>query len=180
MNHIRLTTVVFSLLVTLFILLGSYFLYDKYYVKNGLEEKINQIVSVDEIKVAKKEKPPTVYIRVSELKDLQTVYLKIAEVVNQKYGSEFRIVFLDERSEKLSKLYEQSSFVIQEAIVTGRFQEMNKKVQELAEREGVSCRMTIDSTNIYLELKDDQGYLYEVIPRLNQVEEREKQGSEGY
>jgi len=55
LNQIRFTTVAIALVVTLFILLGGYFLYDKYYIKNGLEEKINQIVETEEIKIAKQE-----------------------------------------------------------------------------------------------------------------------------
>lgn len=178
MNQIRFTTVAIALVVTLFILLGGYFLYDKYYIKNGLEEKINQIVETEEIKIAKQENPPTVYIRSSEIKDLQTVHQKTAEIVYQTLGPEFRVVFLDERTEKLSKLYEKCSFVIQEGIATGRFQEMNVKVQELAAEEGIQCHLTMDSFNVYLELDDGKGYLYEVIPHLNQLGEQEKPGSD--
>ncbi|MGB4504957.1 MAG: hypothetical protein WBI44_08695 [Syntrophaceticus sp.] len=178
MNQIRLTTVILSLVVTLFILFCGYLLYDKYYIKNGLEEKINQIVNVEEINIAKKENPPTVYIRSSDIKNLQTAHQKTAEVVYQTLGPEFRVVFLDERSEKLSNLYEKCSFVIQEGIATGKFQDMNNKVQKLAAAEDVQCHLTIDSSNIYMELDDDNGYLYEVIPRLNHLGEQEKPGSE--
>lgn len=177
MNQIRPTTVVTALVVTLFILLSGYYLYDKYYIKNGLEEKINQVVKVEHIEIAKQENPPAVYIRSSKIKDLQVVYRKTAEIVYQKLSPEYRIVFLDERTEKLSKLYETSSFIIHEGITTGGFQEMHNKVRQLAELEGVSCHLTIDSSNIYLELRDDHGYLFEVIPRLNQLGEREKLGS---
>ena len=178
MNQIRFTTVAIALIITLVILLSGYKLYDKYYVDNSLQETINQIVETEDVKIAKQETHPTVYIRSSEIKNLQTVYQKTAEVVHQKLGPEFRIVFMDERTEKLSSLYEKSSFVIQEGIVTGKFQEMHKRVQELADAEDVKCHLTMDSFNIYLELNDNQGYLYEVIPCQSQLGEQEKPGSE--
>ncbi len=179
MNQLRLKTVVFALLITLCLLLGGYYLYQKYYVRSGLEEQINQVVSAEEVKIDKQENPPTVYVRSLEIKNLQSVYEKTAELVHRKLGPNYRIVFLDKRTPKLRSLYENSSFVIQEGIATGSFQEMHQKVLELADRKGVQCHLTMDSSNIYLEFKDDQGYLYEVIPRLNQLGEREKTGGEG-
>lgn len=179
MSQIRIKTVIVAFIVTLGILLCGYYFYNNYYVKNGLQEQISQVVEVEEeIEIAEQEYPPTVYIRLSEIKDLQDVYLKIEEIVYQNLGSEYRIVFLDERNDKLSELYDKCSFVIQEGIATGKFQEMYNKIQELAELEGVKCHLIMDSSNIYLELKDDQGYLYEVIPRLNQLGRLEKPGSE--
>lgn len=180
MSQFRIKTVIVAFIVTLIVLLSAYYIYNNYYLKNGLQEEINQVVEVEEeeIEIAEDEHPATVYIRSSEIEDLQNVYLKLEEIVYQKIGSEYGIVILDDRTEKLSDLYDQCSFVIQEGIATGKFQEMYSKVQELAELEGIKCHMTIDSSNIYLELRDDQGYLYEVIPHLNQLGEQEKSGSD--
>ncbi len=178
MGQIRITTVAIALVVTLSILLGGYFLYDKYYLKKGLEERIGQVVVVEEIKIAKKEKPPTVYIRSSEINDLQSIYQEITEEVFQTLGSDYRVVILDERTEQLSKSYEHLSFIIQEGIATGGFQEMSTRVQEYAMAQDIQCHLTMDSFNLFLELKEDQGYLYEVIPRLSGTGEKEKLGSE--
>jgi hypothetical protein len=179
LSQIHIKTVIVAFIVTLGILLCGYYFYNNYYVKNGLHEQISQVVEVEEeIEIAEQKHPPTVYIRLSEIKALQDVYLKIEEIVCQKLGSEYRIVLLDERNDKLMALYDKCSFVIQESLVTGKFQDMYNKVQELAELEGVECHLTMDSSNIYLELRDDQGYLYEVIPRLNQLGSLEKPGSE--
>lgn len=180
MNQIRFTTVVLATVITLFVLFSGYKLYDRYYIGNSLEGSINKIVATEEIKIAKQETPPTVYISSSEIKDLQIVYRKTAQVVHQKLGSEFRIILIDKRTEKLSRLYEKCSFIIQEGIATGGFQEMHNGVRELAGREDVCCHLTIDSSNVYLELNDNHGYLYEVIPRQSQFKEWEKPGSEIY
>jgi hypothetical protein len=178
LSQIQIKTVVITCIITLVILLGGYYFYNNYYVKNGLQEQINQVVEIEEIEIAEEENPPTVYIRSSEIKDLQDVYLRIDKIIYQKLGSKYRTVLLDDRTDKLSESLDKCSFVIQESIATGKFQEMHDQVQELAEQEGVQCHLTMDSSSIYLELKDDQGYLYEVIPHQNQSEEREKAGSE--
>lgn len=169
MSQIHIKTVVITCIITLVILLGGYYLYNNYYVKNGLQEQIDQVVKVEEIEIDKEENPPTVYISSSEIKDLQDVYLKTDKIVYQNLGSEYRTVLSDKRTDKLSGLFDKCSFVIQEGIATGEFQEMDNQVRDLAELEGVQCHLTIDSSNIYLELKDEQGYLYEVIPHSEPV-----------
>jgi hypothetical protein len=91
---------------------------------------------------------------------------------------------LDNRTPKLQSLYEQASFAIQEAIATGNFQAMQKSVSRLAAANKVQSNISVDSYNVYLELRDEQGsgYLYEVIPRTSQVaigEQANNPGGEG-
>ncbi len=178
MNQIKLTTVICALLITLCALFGGYYLYDKYYVGNGLREQISQVVTAEEINIEKQDNLPTVSIRSSKIESLQNAYQETAKVVYQRFGPECNIVFLDERTENLSLLYEECSFIIQEGIATGEFQDMRTKVLSLADEKGVLCHLTMDSSNIYLELRDEQGYLYEVVHRMNQLDEWEKLGGD--
>lgn len=166
MSQIRLTTVITVLIVTLCILLGGQYLYESYYVKNDLQEEIGRIVPAGKIRIAKDEDPPAVYIRSAEIENLQTVYLNTEKIVRRQLGPGYKIIFIDERTPEIESLYEKCGFIIQEAIATGGFQEMDRRVGDLARTAGIRSHLSIDSSNIYLELHDDRGYLYEVIPRF--------------
>lgn len=178
MNQIRLTTVVCALILTLCVLFGGYYLYDKYFIRDGLREQISQLVTAQEINIDKQDNSSIVSIRSSEIENFQDVYQKIAKLVYQKLGPQAEVVFLDERTEKLSQLYEECSFIIHEGIATGKYQDMRTKVMNLADQKGVQCHLTMDSSNIYLVLKDEKGYLYEVIPCINQANGWEKLGGD--
>jgi len=178
LNQIRLTTVVCALILTLCVLFGGYYLYDRYFIRDGLREQINQLVTAQEIIIERQDNLSKVAIRSSEIENFQDVYQKIAKLVYQSLGHQAEVVFLDERTEKLSQLYEECSFIIHEGIATGKFQEMRTQILNLAEQKGVQCHLTIDSSNIYLVLRDEEGYLYEVIPRINQTGGLEKLGGD--
>lgn len=183
MDKIRLTTVIAVLIVTLCILLGGRYLYESYYVKNSLHKEISQAVQAEEIRIAKQEDPPAVYIHVPEIKNLQSTYLCVEKIVRQQLGPGYKVILTDKRTSKLENLYEKCSFIIQEAIATGNFLEMEQKIDDLSKTAGVKHHLSIDSKNIYLELRDNRGYLYEVIPRspqLGQQKNMEKLGGEGF
>ena len=86
--------------------------------------QIAKVAAVDSITVAKDEKPPAVYVRISHVNDLQTDYQRLTDVIGKQLGVNYKVVLLDNRTPKLQSLYEQSSF--QEAIATGNYQEMRK------------------------------------------------------
>ncbi|MFY9140386.1 MAG: hypothetical protein WBJ83_08345 [Thermacetogeniaceae bacterium] len=178
MKQIRFITVICSLILTLCVLFGGYYLYDRYFIRDGLREQISQLVTAQEINIEKQDNSSVVSIRSAEIDDFQSVYQKTAKLVYQSLGPQAEIVFLDERTENLSMLYEECNFIIHEGIATGKFQDMRTQVLNLADQEGVQCDLSIDSSNIYLVLKDDQGYLYEVIPRIKQLDGWEKLGGD--
>ncbi len=179
----RIPAIVAAMLITLLFLLGGQYLYEKYYVKDGLDRQIAKVAAVESLTVAKDEKPPSVYVRFSHVNDLQKDYQGLESTVQKQLGTNYQVVLLDNRTPKLQSLYEQCSFAIQEAITTGDYQAMQKSVSQLAAADHVQSKMSVDSDNVYLELRDQQnsGYLYEVIPRLSQLANsgQAKLGGEG-
>ncbi len=169
LHQIRLTTVIAAMVITLSLLLGGQYIYEKYILKQGLNQKVSQIVKVDEIKIAKQEKPPVVYIRASQIKDLQVTYRRLEKTVKEQLGPEYQIVLLDRRTSKLQTLFEDCQFPIQEAISTGSFQEMYQTVSQKARYKNVNYKISVDSYNVYVQFRDEEGYLYEIIPRWPQL-----------
>jgi hypothetical protein len=172
------------MLITLALLLGGQLLYEKDFVKDGLSQQVAKVAVVDDLRVAKDEKPPAVYIRINNAQDLQHDYQGLSDVVRKQLGLQYKVVLLDNRNPKLQSLYEQDSFAIQEAIATGNFQAMQESVSRLAAANKVQSNISVDSYNVYLELRDEQGSgcLYEVIPRPSQAilqEEANNPGGEG-
>lgn len=172
MKYLRIMAIIAAMLVTLCLLLGGQRLYEKYVVKDGLQQAIDKVAPADEIRVDKDAKPPTVYIRLSQVNDLQSDYEGLTDVIHAQLGPDYRVVLLDDRTPELQSLYEQCSFPIQEAIATGHFQSMKTGVEQLAAAGSANCSISVDSDNVYLELSDqkERGCLYEVVPRLSQQE----------
>lgn len=168
------------MLITLCLLLSGQFFYEKYVIKDGLYKKISQVSSINDVRIAKHEAPPTVYVSLNQNDDLQTVYNNIEKIVQQQLGTEYKLVLLDNRTPRLKAVNELCQFPIQEAIATGNFQEMRQKVKKIAEEKHIDYSISVDSYNVYLSLKDQNGYLYEIIPRypLTSIEDKpEKLGS---
>jgi len=97
-------------------------------------------------------------------------------------GPEYQLVLLDSRTPRLQVLFEDFQFSIQEAISTGSFEEMHQTVRKIAEAENVNYKISVDSYNVYVQLRDQKGYLYEIIPRWPQlaiIEAPKKLGVEG-
>ena len=166
----RIPAIVAAMLVTLALLLAGQLLYERYFVKNNLDREVAKVASVQELTIAKDQKPPTVYVRIPNVQDLQTEYQGLKEAISQQLGSGYQIVLVDNRTPELQSLYEQCSFAIQEAIATGNYEAMQKTVLQLAANDQDQANISVDSDNVYLELRDRQGtdYLYEVIPRTSQ------------
>lgn len=179
MRQLNIATVIIALIISLSLMLCGQYFYEKYYVKKSLEKKITRVIKIKELRIEKEEQPPTVYLRTSQISDLQTVYQRVEKIVLQELGPDYRLVFLDERTPKLMEVYEKSQFSIQEAIATGSFQRMYLSVQNLAQANHVSYRLTVDSYNVYLQLQDKDGYLYEVIQRSPQLANSEKLYTQG-
>ncbi len=177
----RIPTIVAAMLITLALLLGGQFFYEKYFVKDGLDREVAKVAAADEVRVDKDEKPPVVYVRISQVQDLQTDYQELTDVIRKQLGPGYKVVLLDNRTPKLQSLYEQCAFAIQEAIATGSYQTMQKTVSQLAAADKAQSNISVDSYNVYLELKDEQGpgYLYEVIPRQPQVASGEQANNPG-
>lgn len=174
LQNIRLTTVVIAMIITLGLLLGSQNLYERYIVNEELTQEIEKVVNLEEIKIAKKEKPPTVYLRTSQIKDLQADYQKLEKIVHQQLGPEYQIILLDQRTPKLQALYEECQFPIYEAISMGNFQRMYQTLRKKAEGAHVNYRISVDLYNIYVQFQDRKGYLYEIIPRYPRLAIDEK------
>jgi hypothetical protein len=177
----RIPTIVAAMLITLAVLLGGQILYEKHFVNDDLDRQVATVAAVSDLRVAKDEKPPAVYLRINNAQDLQIDYQGLTDVVRKQLGPQYKVVLLDNRTPELQSLYEQGSFAIQEAIATGDYQAMQKSVARLAATNKVQSKISVDSYNVYLELRDEQGsgYLYEVIPRTPQVASGEQTNNPG-
>ncbi|MGB9791497.1 MAG: hypothetical protein ACPLTR_02835 [Thermacetogeniaceae bacterium] len=179
MRQLNIPAVIIAFFIALGLMISGKYLYEKYFLKESLENKISKVIEVRELKIDNTEQPPTVYLRTAQIEDLQAVYKRVDKIVKQELGPGYRIVFLDKRTPKLTEVYEESQFAIQEAIATGCFRQMYSSVQSIAQSNNVKYRLTIDSSNIYLQLHDENGYLYEVIQRSSELAADEKASPQG-
>ncbi|HAA89547.1 MAG TPA: hypothetical protein DCE07_03065 [Peptococcaceae bacterium] len=171
-QNIRLSTVVVAMIITLLVLFGGKYLYELY-ADQDLLQKISEVAPIEEVQIARNEQPPTIYLQLSEVDDLGKVYRQIRKIVDTYLGREYQVVLVDRRTGKLEELFNECQFSVYEAISTGQYQQMYRVVRETAKNSGVDVRISMDSSNIYLQFKDGSGYLYEVIPRWPQLAQGE-------
>ncbi len=171
-QNMRLSTVVIAMIITLSVLFGGKYVYELN-ANQDLLQKIRSVAAVEEVKIARDERPPTVYLQLSEVDDLGKVYRQIRKIVDTYLGQEYQVVLVDRRTKKLEEVFNECQFSVYEAISTGQYQQMSRVVKETAKNSGVAVRISMDSSNIYLQFKDSGDYLYEVIPRWPQLAQGE-------
>lgn len=85
----------------------------------------------------------------------------------EKLAAGIPIRMIDQRNDYLKQVFEQMQFSLQEGMITGGFTEMDKNLRALADNAGVKAEISMDSKHIYINLRQDQAQLVEILERQN-------------
>ncbi len=166
----KVYVVIAAIMVTLAVLLTVQFVYQKYNVEQPLFKLYSQTKLVQGVKLEHKENMVRVILDVKKTENLRQTYQDLVGYTEQVMGTDkFTVELKDNRTEELADAYYQSQFVIYEALANGDFTKMAEVIRQNADRVGAEARVFIDNDNIYVEFLKGQNYLYEIIPRKQEV-----------
>lgn len=168
-NKNRLTVVLAAIILTLAVLGGGQFLWQRYAVDKPLANALNNIDGIASFKVDSNNKisgAAKLYISLGDVKNLQKTYQAVYEGAAAVLGdSKFSVVIKDNRTPELEQVYYNVHLFVQEGIATGKFAPMAEQIVQRAAVNGVEAQVYVDSVNVYLGLKKADAGLYEIIPR---------------
>jgi disulfide oxidoreductase YuzD len=167
-HGLRIPVILLALVVGLSIFFGSRWLYNKF----GLEEPLGNVLTkskaVQSFEINRSQPVTRIIIYLAPVNNLKETYQELNQQVQSVLGSrQFEIKLIDRRDEKLTQVLYHSQFAIYEAIKRGNYQEMVKFIEDEAVKTGATATVYLDQKNIYLQIQDNDHYLYEIIPHLN-------------
>ena len=95
-----------------------------------------------------------------------------------KDSKSYKLNIADGRNQALVDDYYQLHFGLQSGIATGDFNKMASDFEARSKALGLDrSKVWVDSNRLYVQLEGHGGYLYEVLPRLNQPAQTVEGGS---
>ena len=155
--------IILSFAGTLLLLFGSFNSYQYFGFKKPLTEAIIDDLNINEhnIIIDKKQKTIDIAYKTDNLMD---DFQKIQTIIDQyDQADSYSIHFIDQPDEQINQTYKELSFSLYEILETKRYREFDNLQSNIEKPQSLYIEM--DDNFIYLNLKNGEHYLYEIIPR---------------
>lgn len=163
----RIDIILALALLTVIILAAGQIAYGRVCIERPLLEDLCTIPGIKEATLEKAAEGYIVKLNLSHVSSLPFVYRQAKDIAQTSlYPSNFTLKIIDNRNQLLDDLYWQMQIYIEEAIVQGNFSVAAEKLNELANFAEVNAKFHVDEECVYLELYQDQAYLYAVRHRI--------------
>lgn len=163
-RNLRIQVVLLVLLVSLAAFLGIRWLYNKYSVEEPLNHYLESSRLVQSFEINRHQLVLQVTVNLAPTENLKDTYLEITQGIQVVLdGRPFELQLQDNRDEQLKRAFYYSQFAVYEAIKQGNYLEMMKFVDEQAKEIGAIAYVFLDQDRVYLQMKRNGHYLYEVI-----------------
>ncbi len=160
----RIGIVLLVFLTTLGIALGGQKLAHQQRVIAPLYSTFEAIDGVEEVIVEDTRQGVILTLKLADVDDLSRL---IASVLDQgstmSVASQLKIK--DQENDKLLTVYYEMHYALEQAVTLGDFQQMAKEIRDIAQEHNVAYRVQVDSDYVYLQLHDDDNFLYQVLSR---------------
>ncbi|MFK7695740.1 heavy-metal-associated domain-containing protein [Paenibacillus sp. HJGM_3] len=168
---LRLLPIGISLLVSLAVLFGGWFLYDSYAMETPLNEVVKETPGVQNATVDITKDKVTIHFTPSSDANLRDIYASITSRGASVIGT--RTVTLDPASTTSSELdrwWGQAMFDVAQAMESKQYGAIPKRLEALkAQYSGLSVDTEMDEVNVYVTLHDGEGKSkFIILPRQPQ------------
>ena len=163
-RNLRIPVVLLVLLVSLAAFFGIRWLYNKYSVEEPLARYLESSRLVQSFEINRHRLVVQVTVNLAPTENLKDTYLEITQGIQVVLdGRPFELQLQDNRDEQLKRAFYYSQFAVYEAIKQGNYLEMMKFVDDQAKEVGAIAYVFLDQDRVYLQMKRNGHYLYEVI-----------------
>jgi hypothetical protein len=168
---LRLLPIGISLILSLSVLFGGWFLYDSYAMETPMNQIVKETPGVQEAVVKIDKDRVTIELSPASDANVREIYKSIVTRGASLIGS--RTVHLDIKSvpgPALDAWWSKALFNVAQSMETKRFGEIPARLEELkGSYEGLTVQSEMDESYVYITLKDDAGNsLYKMLPILSQ------------
>lgn len=165
-NNFRIMISIAALLFSLGVFLGLYNLYIKLGIEKPLGAELSALHGVKNIEINKAKEGYRIRVQLDKVDNIQVYYADINRALKGRLdGEAYQLEISDQRSRELQELYNSLQPALYEALADNRFIWLSEQLADKATAKGVSHAMYIDQGQLYLQIWDEQHYLYEVLER---------------
>lgn len=180
LQNLRWPVVVVTLVVALGVLFAGGFLVKSRTVNDPLAALYTASPAVEDFTIQESKDGFHITLKLSETVDLAQAYGELAEdTARLLAGTDYDLQVTDGRTPALEETERRVNLYVQEALATGQFAAMADRVEEEALQAGQTARVAVDSQRVYVELREEDGYLYSVTERSNTLSNYLQQIAEG-
>lgn len=163
---IRPLPAVLSLVVTLVVLFGGWYVYEWLQVKRPLAELLEQEAQVSDYDIDVKPNKLTIHLEVTPTFSLTEDYLALLENVKEQSGIERVTLIVDDHpDERLQMAWHDVYFILADGIANREYYEMSERLASKSLGDHVELQVAMDTENVYAWLRDtNQGHtLFRVL-----------------
>ena len=167
MKKIKFLYLILSFIITFSLLSIGYYSYQYFYLTKPLNEYVNNNldISSEDVIIDRKNKDIIISLNTNSLKKH---YTNIDNIIDKYYNSnQYNIIFKDNRNEQLETNYNKISFDLYEAIETKQYTMFDDIIDKATIPNSINIEM--DENYIYLNIKNGEHYLYELLPRHQMI-----------
>jgi len=174
MKGFKWQVAVLAFVLTLTMTMGVIYLRQRQLVNEPLLKRLSELEPVKSVELQREGDSQIVYVSLAYVKDLAVTYHELHEQIGRLLGQgRYRLVIQDERNEALEAALFAVHFALYEGEQRGNFTEMAELVSAiLSELEIDEHKLIVDRENIFLQIRQENAYLFTII-------KRERGGKEG-
>lgn len=165
-HGVRIEIVVAALVVALGAFLGTQWLYSSLNFQKPLQEKLENNSFVAHYEIEKTSDEYNITITPRSTDNLMEAYNQLYRDIEQIMGTRtFTVQLNNQHHDLLNNVFNQGQFAIYEAMAVGNFTDMEEALNGYAQRAGMDSRVFMDKQNIYWQLSDGKGFIYNVVAK---------------
>ncbi|NLK51894.1 MAG: hypothetical protein GX295_05560 [Syntrophomonadaceae bacterium] len=171
-KELHWTSIILGMLITFGILVGGNGLYQHYLIKNPLGEALQQRPEIISWDLEKETAKKTLTIRLGPVSNLKESCNYIQNTSSRYLGTEgVEIHLIDQRSEELKQTMYDLQFPIHEALAQGSYTQLAEAISKgTQDSELTDYQIYVDENYLYVQLMKNNAYLYEILPRTNEIQ----------
>lgn len=163
---IRLIIVITSSLLTLSLLIGSAYLYNKVIYTDPLEHSLSKIAAIGSFQVNRNDSSKIKAQFTADEKLRSNFYTLLHQLEGQKYDQKgLTIEISNSEDAKLREFLIQAMLPIFEAISTGKFSELPSYLDSIKEATSIQYSLEIDNSFIFVTVQNNGNFAHMVINR---------------
>lgn len=163
-SEFRVVIAILALVVMLGLLWGGFTLYNKLGIEEPLTKDLQAIEAISDVSITKN-KIYVIEVKMGKVEDIQNVYGSLITTIESKLGEEdYKLVIIDKENKVLKDLYKKLQPAIYQALANNEFMWLDETLAKTF-KDGVSYNLFVDEKNLYIQLFNDDAYMYKVLPR---------------
>ena len=163
LSRIRILPTITALILTFAFLFGGFQFYRTYALIRPLELSLQQVPYVQSATISTSGTSPRVDVSLGRVRDLQTTYDQIERRMTTVLGAPATVALTDQRTPQLTSVYESLAPILYQGMAHGDYQTMIADFTKAARIHGVTARVTMNVSDVFVQLETAGGYLYDVI-----------------